>query len=51
MGYHVLLGVRVKPPVIPLAFRLEGKYTITGQEDFERPSGLASAYVGLSLDF
>ena len=50
-GYHGLVGVRLKPPIIPLAFRLEGKYTVTGIDTFERPGGIFSAYVGTSLDF
>jgi len=51
LGYHALVGLRVKPPIIPLAFRLEGKYTITGQEDFERPNGVMTAYLGFDFAF
>ena len=51
MGYHALIGFRVKPPLVPLAVRIEGKYTYTGQDEFERPDGFFSAYVGASLDF
>ena len=51
LGYHALVGLRVKPPIVPIALRLEGKYTFTGQDEFERPDGFFSAYVGTSLDF
>ena len=50
-GYHGLVGVRVKPPIVPLAFRVEGKYTVTRLETYERPGGIFSVYVGTSLDF
>lgn len=50
-GYHGLAGVRVKPPIVPIAFRVEGKYTVTGIDTFERPGGILSAYAGISLDF
>jgi len=50
-GWHALVGVRVKPPIIPLAFRVEGKYTNTGISTYERPGAVFSAYVGTSIAF
>jgi hypothetical protein len=49
VGYHALTGVRFKPPLVPFAFRLEGKYTSTGASGMERPSSVLSAYLGASF--
>lgn len=50
LGYHALTGIRFKPPIIPFAIRVEGKYTNTGASGMERPTSTLSAYAGFSLD-
>ena len=50
MGYHALTGIRFKPPIIPLAFRIEGKYTSTGASGMERPDSVLSVYFCASID-
>lgn len=49
IGYHALTGIRFKPPLVPFAFRLEGKYTSTGASGMERPGSVLSAYFGTSF--
>ena len=34
MGYHILTGFRIKPPVIPIAFNIDYKYTRTKKNDY-----------------
>lgn len=48
-GWHGLVGFRIKPPVVPIALRLEGKYTSTGIDTYERPSSVFSLYLGTSF--
>ncbi|HOS65663.1 MAG TPA: hypothetical protein PK251_13030 [Candidatus Latescibacteria bacterium] len=50
-GWHGLVGFRIKPPVVPIALRLEGKYTSTGISTYERPKSIFSAYLGTSFAF
>jgi hypothetical protein len=50
-GGHALLGIRVKPPVVPLAIDAQAKYTILPEGDYEEPQTFPSVYVGLLLDF
>ncbi len=49
LGWHGVFGVRVKPPVVPIAIGIEGKYTATGQDDFEKPGNVFSMYAKLSF--
>ena len=49
LGWHGLMGVRFKPVLLPFAFRVEAKYTATGQTDFDKPSNIFSLYAGVSF--
>ena len=51
VGIHALLGVRVKPPMVPLAIDAQAKYTRMPEGDYEEPNAFPSVYVGLLLDF
>lgn len=51
MGGHVLAGVRIKPPLIPIALGVEAKYTLMSKGDYEEPSVFPTVYGKLSLDF
>ncbi len=51
MGGHVLLGVRIKPPMIPIALGVEAKYTMMSEGDYEEPSVFPTVYGKLSFDF
>jgi hypothetical protein len=48
-GWHGLVGIRFKAPIVPIALRLEGKYTSTGVTTYERPASVFSAYLGTSF--
>ena len=50
IGFHAVTGVRFKPPIIPIALRIEGKYTSTGASGMERPESIMSLYIGTSID-
>ena len=49
LGWHGLMGVRFKPVLLPFAFRVEGKYTATSQDDYEKPGNIFSLYAGVSF--
>ena len=49
IGWHGLFGVRVKAPIIPIALRLEAKYTATNQTDMDKPGAVFSTYLGVSF--
>ena len=51
MGGHVLAGVRIKPPMIPIALGVEAKYTMMSEGDYEEPNVFPTVYGKLSLDF
>ncbi len=50
IGFHAVTGIRFKPPIIPIALRIEGKYTATGASGMERPDSIMSLYIGTSID-
>lgn len=50
VGGHALVGIRVKPPLSPFAFNLEGRYTaLTEEAKYEEPERFLSVYAGLSF--
>ena len=51
MGGHALVGVRIKPPMIPVALGVEAKYTMMSEGDYEEPSVFPTVYGKLSFDF
>jgi len=51
MGGHVLAGVRIKPPMVPIALSVEAKYTMMSEGDYEEPNVFPTVYGKLSLDF
>ena len=51
MGGHALVGVRIKPPMIPIALGVEAKYTMMSEGDYEEPSVFPTVYGKLSFDF
>ena len=51
MGGHVLAGVRIKPPMMPIALSVEAKYTMMSEGDYEEPNVFPTVYGKLSLDF
>ena len=51
MGGHALVGVRIKPPMIPIALGVETKYTMMSEGDYEEPSVFPTVYGKLSFDF
>ena len=49
LGWHGVFGVRIKPPVVPIAVGIEGKYTATGQDEYEKPGNIFSMYAKVSF--
>jgi len=43
-----LVGFRIKPPLIPLSVRAEGRYHAMGEWDYEQPGNFFSISLGLS---
>ena len=51
MGGHALVGVRIKPPMIPIALGVEAKYTMMSEGDYEEPNVFPTVYGKVSFDF
>ena len=51
VGAHALVGIRVRPPLIPLIVDAEAKYTRMPKGDYKQPNAFSTVYVGLLLDF
>ena len=50
-GAHGLVGVKLKPPVVPFSVSAEARYTVKSEGDFEEPGSHLSVYVGAALGF
>ncbi len=48
-GAHGLVGVRLKPPVLPFSVSAEARYIVKSKGDFEEPGSHMSVYVGAAL--
>ncbi|MFH1009011.1 MAG: hypothetical protein V1800_16175 [Candidatus Latescibacterota bacterium] len=51
VGGHLLAGVRIKPPIIPIALSVEAKMTMMREGDYEEPNVFPSIYGKVSFDF
>lgn len=51
-GGHFVAGIKVKPPVIPIAINVDYKYTMTGENDYkDKTNKFSTIKAGLSLYF
>ncbi len=48
-GWHLLLGLRLKLPILPIQFFGEGKMTFVPAGKYEQPSKIPSLYAGLAF--
>lgn len=51
VGGNVLLGIRLKPPVLPYALNADAKYTFMGAGDYDEPKSFLSIYLSVSMQF
>ena len=50
-GGHVIFGFQVNPLSNPIKFKLEGKYTIMPEGDYEEPNTFFTVYLGILYSF
>lgn len=51
-GGHIVVGAKVKPPVIPLAFTLDYKHKFTAENDYGDPTNsFGTIRLGVGLEF
>ncbi len=50
-GGHLLAGVKIKPPLVPIALNVEAKFSIIPEGTYDEPSKFLSLGGGLSLNF
>ena len=50
-GFHILAGVKFKPPVMPVGVDVNVKYILSSKGDYEEPGSFSSVYGGLFVSF
>jgi hypothetical protein len=50
-GAHAVVGIKLKPPVAPLALDLKAKYVMLGKGSYKEPEGFFALSVGLAFGF
>lgn len=50
-GFHILAGIKIKPPVMPVGVDMNVKYILSSKGDYEEPGSFSSVYGGLFVSF
>ncbi len=50
-GFHILAGIKIKPPVMPVGVDVNVKYILSSKGDYEEPESFSSVYGGLFVSF
>ena len=50
-GYHLLVGAKIKPPLFPVGFVLEGRYILLTDTKYKVPDNFISIVAGIQFGF